>query len=166
MSCPSCGHENPSDARFCGQCGTPLPREVECKECGRENRADLNFCVACGADLKVQQQPAAQDECPKELANGRYKVERYLGEGGRKRVYLAHDTMLDRDVALALVKTQGLDEEGRIRVHREAQSMAKLGDHPNVVTVYDIGDEKGEPYIVSQYMAGGALDALLQNAQD
>src|SRR3954463_10116207 len=69
--------------------------------------------------------------------------------------------MLDRDVALALVKMQGLDEEGRIRVLREAQSMARLGDHPNVVTVYDIGEEQGDPYIVSQYMAGGALDQIL-----
>ncbi len=39
---------------------------------------------------------------------------------------------------------------------REAQSMARLGDHPNVVTVHDIGEEDGDPYIVSQYMAGGA----------
>ncbi|NIU39834.1 hypothetical protein GWN65_07675, partial [Candidatus Bathyarchaeota archaeon] len=55
------------------------------------------------------------------------------------RVYLAHDTRLDRDVAFALIKTEGLDAAGLARVRREAQAMGRLGDHPNVVTVHDIG---------------------------
>jgi class 3 adenylate cyclase len=93
-------------------------------------------------------------------------VQRFLGEGGRKRVYLAHDNRLDRDVAIAVIKTEGLDEAGLSRVHREAQAMGRLGDHPHVVTVFDIGDEARQPYIVSQYMAGGDLDALLGQAED
>ena len=97
---------------------------------------------------------------PSSLASGRYAVRRFLGEGGRKRVYLAHDEKLDRDVAVAIIKTEGLDAQGLARVHREAQAMAKLGDHPNIVTIHDVGDDNGQPYIVSQYMAGGAVDAL------
>ena len=85
----------------------------------------------------------------------------FLGEGGRKRVYLAHDTKLDRDVAVAVIKTDGLDEAGLSRVKREAQAMGRLGDHPNIGTVYDIGDDGAQPYIVSQYMGGGDLDGLL-----
>ena len=46
---------------------------------------------------------------PTSFANGRYQVQRFLGEGGKKRVFLAHDTLLDRDVAFALIKTEGLD---------------------------------------------------------
>jgi class 3 adenylate cyclase len=138
MTCSSCGHENPLDSNFCGKCGSPL-REQATKP---------------------------PESAPTRVAGGRYEVQRFLGEGGRKRVYLAHDTMLDRDVAIGIVKTQGLDEEGRIRVLREAQSMARLGDHPHVVTVYDIGEEQGDPYIVSQYMAGGALDQMLEAAPD
>ena len=93
---------------------------------------------------------------PTSLANGRYEVKSFLGEGGRKRVYLAHDTRLGRDVAVAMIKTEGLDANGLERVQREAQSMARLGDHPNIVTVFDIGEEngpdgRGQPYIVSQY---------------
>jgi class 3 adenylate cyclase len=92
-------------------------------------------------------------------------VRRFLGEGGKKRVYLAHDSRLERDVALALIKTDGLDEAGLARVRREARAMGRLGDHPNIVTVYDVGEEAGQPYIVSQYMGGGSVDDLLQQAE-
>src|SRR6266545_7037735 len=50
---------------------------------------------------------------PRSFANGRYTVKRFLGEGGKKKVYLAHDASLDRDVAFALIKTEGLDEAGK-----------------------------------------------------
>jgi class 3 adenylate cyclase len=92
-------------------------------------------------------------------------VRRFLGEGGKKRVFLAHDSRLDRDVAFSLIKTEGLDAEGLTRIRREAQAMGRLGDHPNIVTVYDIGEEGGQPYIVSQYMAGGDVEGLLPQAE-
>src|SRR5205085_10554984 len=183
MTCRSCGHENPDDANFCGNCGTALAAERECPNCGRPGPADLRFCPGCGQRLQgetvqdpgepAQAVPAAAAstngagaaEAPTQIAGGRYVVQGFLGEGGRKRVYLAHDTSLDRDVAIALVKTEGLDEAARERVEREAQAMARLGDHPNIVTIHDIGDEAGEPYIVSQYMAGGSLDRLLAESE-
>src|SRR5205814_5300290 len=73
---------------------------------------------------------------------------------------------LDRDVAIALVRTGGLDGAARTRVRAEAQAMARLGDHPAIVTVHDIGEESGEPYLVSQYMAGGSLEGLLDQAPE
>jgi predicted ATPase/class 3 adenylate cyclase len=97
---------------------------------------------------------------PASFAAGRYSVRRFLGEGGRKRVYLAHDEKLKRDVAVAVIKTDGLDAQGLSRVNREAEAMAKLGDQPNIVTIFDVGDDTGQPYIVSQYMSGGAVDSL------
>jgi hypothetical protein len=63
-----------------------------------------------------------------------------------------HDTRLDRDVALALIKTEGLDAGALACVRREAQAMGRLGDHPHIVTVHDIGEENGQPGIVSQFM--------------
>jgi class 3 adenylate cyclase len=69
-------------------------------------------------------------------------------------------------VALATVRTEGLDEAGLERVRREAQAMARLGDHPHVVTVFDIGEEDGRPFIVSQYMPGGSVDDLLAQAPE
>src|SRR3989442_1284475 len=101
---------------------------------------------------------------PATFAGGRYVVKGFLGEGGRKKVYLAHDSKLDRDVAVAVIKTEGLDQAGLSRVKREAQAMGRLGDHPNIVTVFDIGDDGVQPYIVSQYMGGGDLDGMLSKA--
>ena len=96
---------------------------------------------------------------PASFASGRYRVEHFLGEGSSKRVYLAYDTRLDRDVAVSVIKAEGLDAEGRLRVQREAQAMGRLGDHPHIVTVYDVAEEDDDLFIVSQYMAGGGLEA-------
>jgi class 3 adenylate cyclase len=114
--------------------------------------------------------PAPTPALPTSFADGRYTVKGFLGEGGRKKVYLAHDSKLDRDVAVAVIKTEGLDEAGMARVKREAQAMGRLGDHANIVTVFDIGDDPSaegqQPYIVSQYMGGGDLDGMLNNAPE
>jgi serine/threonine protein kinase len=103
---------------------------------------------------------------PTSFANGRYQVKKFLGEGGKKKVYLAHDTALDRDVAFALIKTEKLDESARTRIKREAQAMGKLGDHPNIVSIFDIGDHEGQPYIVIPLMAGGDVEELINKAFD
>jgi class 3 adenylate cyclase/DNA polymerase III delta prime subunit len=100
------------------------------------------------------------------FAAGRYRVERVLGEGGKKRVYLAHDTRLGRDVAVSVLKTEGLDESAQLRVRHEAEAMGRLGDHPNVVTVFDIGEEEGQLFIVSEFMSGGDVETRLAEAED
>ena len=82
--------------------------------------------------------PAAPAD-PESFAGGRYNVLRFLGEGGKKRVFLAHDELLDRDIAFSLIKTEGLDDVGRERIMREAQAMGRLS-HQNIVSIYDIGE--------------------------
>ena len=89
---------------------------------------------------------------PKSFASGRYAVRSLLGEGGKKLVYLAHDERLDRDVALALIKSDGMDDAGRQRITREAQAMGKLGDHPCLMPIHDVGEEDGQPYLVLPLM--------------
>jgi class 3 adenylate cyclase len=101
---------------------------------------------------------------PGSFGGGRYEVKEFLGEGAKKRVYLAHDTRLGRDVAIAVIKIEGMDEAGLSRVRREARAMGRLGDHPNVVTIYDIGDEAGTPFIVGQHMPGGSVADLLERS--
>ena len=105
-------------------------------------------------------------EQPTSFANGRYKVKKFLGEGGKKKVYLAHDTLLDREVAFALIKTEGLDEAGRSRIQREAQAMGRLGSHPHIVTVFDLGQDEDQPYMVTELMGGGDVEGLIEAASD
>jgi hypothetical protein len=84
--------------------------------------------VASGSVSGARVEKPSALPLPASFASGRYAVRRFLGEGGRKRVYLAHDERLKRDVAVAVIKTEGLDAQGLSRVHREAEAMAKLGD--------------------------------------
>ncbi len=101
-------------------------------------------------------------------------MKRFLGEGGKKRVYLAHDTLLDRDVAFALIKTEGLDEAGLARVRSEAQAMGRLGAHPHIVTVFDIGEETDpwraqagpQPYMVIAVHGRRRRRGLIEGADD
>ena len=109
--------------------------------------------------------PAVVPPLPASFASGRYEVKRFLGEGGKKKVYLAHDTTLDRDVAFALIKTEGMDEVSRTRVSREAQAMGRLGDHPNILPIYDFGDEEGQPYMVLPLMPTD-VEGLIEGVQD
>ena len=100
---------------------------------------------------------------PTSFANGRYEVKRFLGEGG---VYLAQDTLLDREVAFALIKTEGLDEVSRTRITREAQAMGRLGSHPHIVTVFDLGQEGDQPCMVTELMGGGDVEGVIEAAPD
>ena len=101
---------------------------------------------------------------PTSLAQGRYVITGFLGEGARKRVYLAHDGRLDRDVAVALIPAVGSDPAARERIAAEARAMARLGSHPNIVTVHDFGEEGDAAYIVSEYMAQGSVAEVLAAA--
>ena len=71
----------------------------------------------------------------------------FLGEGAKKRVYLAHDTRLNRKVAVALIKDEILDDGGRERVQREAEAMGQLGDHSDVL-VFGIVDDFLDQFFV------------------
>lgn len=106
---------------------------------------------------------------PDSFAGGRYRVLRFLGEGGKKRVFLAHDALLDRDIAFSLIKTEGLDDVGRERIMREAQAMGRLS-HQNIVAIYDIGehtrpDGSNQPFLVQELMGGGDVEDLLKDAE-
>ena len=115
---------------------------------------------------EVAQASAQSTDTPTSFANGRYQVTGFLGEGGKKKVYLVHDTTLDRDVAFALIKAEGLDDTSRQRVIREAQAHARLGDNPNIMPIFDLGEENGQPYMVGPLMGGGDVEALIEDAED
>ena len=91
------------------------------------------------------------------IINDRYHLNTELGQGGMGTVYLAHDSVLERDVALKLMSNPRLGTEGRSRLLVEAQTVAKL-KHPNIVTVYDAGEVEKQPYVVMEYIQGETLD--------
>ena len=101
-----------------------------------------------------------------EVIAGRYHVEGFLGRGGRKRVYRARDTEAEnREVAVAVFETEGIEETVLARARREAQAMGKLGEHPHVVRVLDSGEEDRVPYIVSEYVGGGDVAGVLEDSE-
>ncbi len=172
MKCPKCATENPEGSRFCRGCGQSFSAEIVCSHCQHVNLPESKFCNTCGQPLSPTQTPQPSNESvnpssvPTSFANGRYQVKKMLGEGGKKKVYLAHDTLLDRDIAIYLIKTEKLDETGRTRITREAQAMAKLGDHPNIASVYDYGEHEGQPYMVAPLLSGGDVEGLIKKAPD
>jgi serine/threonine protein kinase/Tfp pilus assembly protein PilF len=99
-----------------------------------------------------------------EFAAGRYVVERVLGKGGQKVVYLVRDTRLMRPCALSLLGDESIQPDDVARLDHEARALARAGAHPNVVTVFDLGEEGGRPFIVSEYIPGGALSDELSQA--
>ena len=92
----------------------------------------------------------------KTVLNDRYELGEELGRGGMGVVYRAHDSVLDRDVAVKILNDSGLGTEGRARLLAEAQAVAKL-NHPNIVTVHDAGEIDGTPYIVMELVKGKSL---------
>jgi serine/threonine protein kinase len=67
-------------------------------------------------------------------------------------------------VALAVIKTEGLDETSRERITREAWAMGRLGDHPHILTIYDLGEEGSQPYMVLP-LIGGDVEGQAELAQ-
>ncbi|MEX2236219.1 MAG: protein kinase [Dehalococcoidia bacterium] len=136
---------------------------MNCPSCQADVSERFKFCPECGAAVVA---PEVEPELPKEtFANGRYELKKFLGEGGRKKVYLAHDTLLDRNCALAVIRVDGLNSDGLQRIRREAQTMGRLGSHPNVVSVFNLGDEDGQPYLDMEYMESGDLTTRIRTAQ-
>ena len=94
--------------------------------------------------------------------NERYEVVRSIGEGGMANVYLGYDTILDRNVAIKVLRGDlSGDEKFVRRFQREALSASSLS-HPNIVEMYDVGEDNGIYYIVMEYVEGQTLKQLLK----
>ena len=94
--------------------------------------------------------------------NDRYEVIKSIGEGGMANVYLAKDTILDRNVAIKVLRGDlSGDEKFVRRFQREALSASSLS-HPNIVEIYDVGEDNGDYFIVMEYVKGLTLKQLLK----
>lgn len=88
-----------------------------------------------------------------------YRILRALGRGGMGQVFLGHDSLLDRPVAVKFLVTASPTNHARMRFLQEARAIARL-QHPNVVAIYRVGIFSGLPYLVSELVTGPCLDHL------
>src|SRR5215210_2832734 len=96
-----------------------------------------------------------------QVFNGRYELVRRVARGGMAEVYLAHDQLLDRPVALKILFPElSVDRAFVERFRREAQAAANLS-HPNIVSIYDWGEEEGTYFIVMEYVSGQPLSHVI-----
>src|SRR3982750_3826421 len=98
-----------------------------------------------------------------QLYNGRYEIVRPLARGGMADVFLARAQLLDRPVALKVLFPElSVDKSFVERFRREAQAAANLS-HPNIVSVYDWGEDDNTYFIVMEYIEGQTLSTVLRN---
>lgn len=99
----------------------------------------------------------------RQVLAGRYTLRGSLGQGGMADVQLAYDEQLDRHVAIKILHARYADDPAFLeRFRREAQAAASL-NHPNIVAVYDAGEQAGRPFIVMEYVSGRSLRDLLRD---
>ena len=97
-----------------------------------------------------------------QLIDNRYKIIRSIGEGGMANVYLAYDTILEREVAVKILRGDLADDEKFVRrFQREANAASSL-KHPNIVEMYDVGEDDGNYFIVMEYINGKTLKSLIK----
>jgi eukaryotic-like serine/threonine-protein kinase len=105
--------------------------------------------------------PVRESVAPERLLDGRYRIERLLGNGGMAAVWRGRDLRLDRPVAIKELVGEGLRQPMALeRFDREARAVGRLS-HPNVVSVYDVGTQDGRPYLVMELVDGPTVATLL-----
>ncbi len=90
----------------------------------------------------------------------RYELGARIGLGGMAEIFAARDRRLDRRVAIKLLRIDFADAAARVRFEREARAAASLS-HPNVVTIYDVGEDRSRPYLVMELVEGQSVAELL-----
>jgi len=139
---------------------------LNCARCRQPVEENRKFCGKCGAPTgkpgRAGDEPTVVPVRMNDVLEGKWRLERKLGEGGMGTVYLAHDLQLDRKVAIKVLASQlAGDSELVTRFEREARLTASL-EHPNIVPVYAVGEMQGRPFIVMKKLEGRTLAAYLR----
>lgn len=119
--------------------------------------------------LDIAARAVAQEQAPIKPSSfigrelGPYKIEKLLGVGGMGEVYLAHDAKLARKVALKILPPQFISDPERVRrFERESRAVSAL-NHPNLITIYDIGSADGVQYIATEFVEGKTVRDLIDD---
>ncbi|HSE42851.1 MAG TPA: protein kinase, partial [Acidobacteriota bacterium] len=134
---------------------------MTCRKCGSSIREDAKFCPNCGT-------PAGQPDVDPRIygiekaLNFKYKILKKIGVGGFAEVYLGEHSQLGRKVAIKILRHGFAGEDEMIeRFRRESKSAAKLS-HPNIIDIYDVGENDGIYYFVMNYVEGETLGKKMQ----
>jgi serine/threonine protein kinase len=100
---------------------------------------------------------------PNARSFGRFQILSRIAQGGMGALYRAYDPMLDREVAIKVLRTDYDNQELRQRFAREAQSAARLR-HPNIVTIFDVGEQDGKPFMAMEFIQGVTLAEIARQA--
>jgi serine/threonine protein kinase/tetratricopeptide (TPR) repeat protein len=144
---------------------------MECPKCHAENREDSHFCSNCATPLA--QLGAGQASLTKTLETtvhvlkaggliaGKYRILEEIGRGGMGIVYKVEDTQLKRTAALKFLSPDSTAIPSREkRFAQEAQTASAL-NHPNICTIYEVGEAEGNSYIAMEYVEGRSLDRMI-----
>src|SRR6266700_3327285 len=97
---------------------------------------------------------------------GKYEILDVIGRGGMGVVYKAVDPAIGRHVAIKMITGAFAEDPNLLkRFYREAQSTGSL-QHPNIVTVYDLGDDNGSPYLVMEFLEGESLEGVIRSRRE
>ena len=136
-----------------------------CPECGEKFDNDTNSCPYDGTELQTRNE--GDDPFMGRVVDDRFRLDALLGEGGMGRVYEATQLSVDRQVAVKMIRTGGMQsDEIRQRFFREAKVISGF-NHPNIVRLIDFGkdEELDVPYLAMEYIDGLELTKLLKNAR-
>jgi serine/threonine protein kinase len=142
--CPACHSDNPESVRFCGECGTSLAAAPK-----------------PGMSVTWTLETAHGELVRGTLFAGRYEIIEELGEGGMGRVYRAHDTKLNEEVALKLIKPEIAAERRVVDRFRNELKTARKIRHKNVCGMYDFQEDGKTLYLTMEYVRGEDLKSLI-----
>ncbi|HSA97392.1 MAG TPA: protein kinase, partial [Acidobacteriota bacterium] len=144
MKCPKCLSENPSETKFCGECGAPLPSPKDQARIRTETLQTPLYELSPGSTFA-----------------GRYQVIEELGHGGMGRVYKVFDTKIKEKVALKLIRPEvGADRETLERFATEIRLARKIA-HRNVCRMFDLSEAEGAHFITMEYVHGEDLKSMI-----
>ena len=155
VSCPKCRSDNPETLKFCGECGTKLDASASGHPQGPEDRASFTRTLETSTDELTRGTVFA----------GRYEIIEELGAGGMGRVYRAHDTKLNEEVALKLIKPEiAADKKTVERFHNEIK-IARRISHKNVCRTHDFHEEGKTLFLTMEYVRGEDLKSLIHRTK-
>ncbi|MCJ7589027.1 MAG: protein kinase [Candidatus Aminicenantes bacterium] len=148
MKCSKCETVNPADSKFCKECATALPSSEKPQ-------------ISVTRTLET----TADDFARGTLFAGRYEIIEELGAGGMGAVYRAHDTKLNEEVALKLIRPEIAADKRTVERFRNEIRIARKISHPNVCRTHDLGEEGKTLYLTMEYVRGEDLKSLIHRTK-